>query len=190
MASMHRSLALLCLLALGLVFAYYRRTALYRHSPSLQDERFFAAEFDDSPEAEEIESDAEVRPHEARTYELRPYERRGLKRSADHQPSEFFREQVAKPLPWEWDLRYLTAHSFPITASSPSSATTGGRWLRDVASLDDLMAKYAVLHQRILSGELPPRYVVFVSNPEYGYGNRFRCWCRPSFSLLCRSAPS
>jgi hypothetical protein len=66
-----------------------------------------------------------VRPHEARTYELRPYERRGLKRSADHQPSEFFREQVAKPLPWEWDLRYLTAHSFPITASSPSSATTG-----------------------------------------------------------------
>jgi hypothetical protein len=37
MASMHRSLALLCLLALGLVFAYYRRTALYRHysSPSL-----------------------------------------------------------------------------------------------------------------------------------------------------------
>jgi hypothetical protein len=44
-----------------------------------------------------------------------------------------------------------------------------------VASLDDLMAKYAVLHQRILSGELPPRYVVFVSNPEYGYGNKYAC---------------
>ncbi len=89
-----------------------------------------------------------------------------------------------------------------------------------MASLDDLMAKYAILHERILSGELPPRYVVFVSNPEYGYGNKYacsclpyffvfcsflffffadslamtlpgsRCWCQPSFSLSCRSAPS
>lgn len=86
---------------------------------------FFAEQFDDSPEPVEMESDAGVRPFEARTYELRPFERRGLKRSADHQPREFFREQVAKPLPWEWDLRRLTSHSFPITASSLSPATTG-----------------------------------------------------------------
>jgi hypothetical protein len=90
-----------------------------------QDERLFEAEFDDSPERPvEMESD-EMRPFEARTYELRPFERRGLKRSADHQPRQFFREQVAKPLPWEWDLRRLTAHPFPISASSLSPATTG-----------------------------------------------------------------
>jgi hypothetical protein len=37
------------------------------------------------------------------------------------------------------------------------------------------MTQYAALHKRILERQQAPRYVVFVANPEYGYGNKYDC---------------
>lgn len=99
--------------------------------------------------------------------DVQPFERRGLKRSADRRRHG----RVAKPLPWEWDFEYITNLSFPI---NPSLPPIGGRSLQNVTSLEDLMAQYAALHARILRGEMPQRFVVFVGDPEFGYGNKIQ----------------
>lgn len=41
-----------------------------------------------------------------------------------------------------------------------------------ISTLEQLMIKYAELHSRILSGAIPPRYLVYVSDPGNGYGNK------------------
>lgn len=48
-----------------------------------------------------------------------------------------------------------------------------GRSLVGASNLEELMVKYAELHDRIMRGQLPARYVVFLSNPEFGYGNKY-----------------
>jgi hypothetical protein len=61
--------------------------------------------------------------------------------------------------------------------------------LLDVESLDDLMKQYAALHARILRGQQAQRFVVFIANPEFGYGNKYAPSDRTSLQLMSATNP-